>query len=97
MDINKIEQIGKIGKIERGSILLKGKEKVGESGDILSISPEARKAQELEYLKNLALGAILKMPDSRPEKIDIATGRVKEGYYNKHITEIVNSLLNPSI
>lgn len=97
MDINKIGQIGKIGKIETGGVI-KGKEKgVIEGNDTLSISPAGKRAQEMDYLKSLAFNVISNIPNVRSDKIEIATNRIKEGYYNKNVSDIANALLNPPI
>lgn len=97
MDVNKIAQIGKIGKIEKGSFI-SGKEKVAEeANDTISISSAGKIAQERDYLKKLAFNAISNMPETRASKIEIATNRIKEGYYNKNIKDIVDALLNPPV
>ncbi|MEW6007803.1 MAG: flagellar biosynthesis anti-sigma factor FlgM [bacterium] len=97
MNIDKIGQIGKIGKIEKGG-LIKGKEGViNEADDTLSISSEGKKASELDSLKKLVFNVISSIPDVRSERIDTAEGRIKEGYYNRHIQDIASSLLSPSV
>ncbi|MEW6103269.1 MAG: hypothetical protein AB1630_05560 [bacterium] len=94
MKIDKIGPMGKIGKITEGNAI-KGKEGISNEGaDILSISQGAKKAQELDSLKNLVFNAIVGLPDVRASKIDIATKRIREGYYNN--IDIAESILNPS-
>lgn len=96
MDINKIGQIGKIEKIGVGS-QLKGKEKGAvEGNDTLSISSAGKVAQQMDYLKSLAFNAISNIPD-RNDKIEIATNRIKEGYYNKNVKDIIDALLNQAV
>lgn len=95
MDINKISKIGKVGEIEGGGFI-KAKEKVEHESDTISISSAGKAAQKIEYLKSLAFNAISHMPD-RNDKIEIARNRIKEGYYNNYVEDIVNSLLNPPI
>lgn len=97
MDINKIGHIGKIGKIETAGGIKGKKEGAVEGNDTLSISAAGKRAQEMDYLKSLAFNVISSMPDLRSDKIELATNRIKEGYYNKNVSDIANALLNPPI
>ncbi|MBU1487592.1 flagellar biosynthesis anti-sigma factor FlgM [bacterium] len=69
--IQEVTRTSKIRKVERESA----------PGDKAIISKEARKAQELEKDKRIALKAINSSVEIREDKVSLAKERLKSGFY----------------